>query len=300
MTLRIVAAAAVVITLAALSSVNWAQDKSGDLKIQEWKLQEAKVAVEAQKAAVKEAARASALAVTAANDAQIRVRKFLPAAFAQTRHLTALQEVAERYSNSDDEQEKAQSLKKLRELTSQYFEEDMEIRQKELLDIQKRLEKLRAQLDRRRAKKDEIVDLQVKVAINEAEGLGFTSAPRENFKFDIRVPTPVMIPDDLGPPRVEVAVPSPPSPPADSPFGAGPVMLGMGAKGEAVRLLQTTLNESVEPSPNLNVDGDFGPETEKAVRQFQAKHNLEESGVVDDATRKKLDLPAELPPFIKN
>jgi D-alanyl-D-alanine carboxypeptidase (penicillin-binding protein 5/6) len=74
--------------------------------------------------------------------------------------------------------------------------------------------------------------------------------------------------------------------------------LGYGAKGDAVRLLQETLNEKMVPSPELSVDGDFGPETDRALKVFQAENDLEETGVVDDATSKKLELPAELPPFI--
>ncbi len=64
--------------------------------------------------------------------------------------------------------------------------------------------------------------------------------------------------------------------------------------------MQKTLNRKLEPSPNLDVDGDFGPKTDKALKDFQAEHDLEETGVVDDATREKLGLPAELPPFIAN
>jgi hypothetical protein len=187
----------------------------------------------------------------------------------------------------------------------------MAVRKKELADIESRLEKLRAQLERRRAKKDEIVDLQVKVAINEAEGLGFTSAPRNNFNFDVRVPEPVVF--AAAPAKVDVLVRNPMSsdmipPPLPVEAPAPTIIeaeivemtLGLGAKGDAVRLLQKALNNSLDPSPGLNIDGDFGPETDKAVRLFQSEHDLEESGVVDEATKKKLDLPAELPPFIKN
>ena len=49
----------------------------------------------------------------------------------------------------------------------------MSEREKELAKIEERLTNLRELLERRRTKKQEILDLQAKVALNEAEGLGF-------------------------------------------------------------------------------------------------------------------------------
>ena len=46
-------------------------------------------------------------------------------------------------------------------------------REHELTQIEERLTKLRELLERRRKKKQEIIELQTKVALNEAEGLGF-------------------------------------------------------------------------------------------------------------------------------
>lgn len=313
MKVRNVAAAILVMCLGTTwSSLSWAQESSPSPtpEANERNMRELKRAVEVQKAAAKEAASAAAQAAKAARSEEIRIRKIFPAAFGLPRHLTQIQEAAERYVNSKDEHQKEQALQQLHDLTSQYFEEDMETRQKELQDIQARLQKLRSQLDRRRAKKDEIVELQVKVAINEAEGLGFTSAPRENVNFDFGAPAPMIIPregpfdvltttlsSDIvpAPARIEVKVPTPPSPPLNELR-----LLGVGAKGDAVRLLQKVLNDNLDPSPSLNIDGDFGPETEKAVRAFQAEHDLEATGVVDEATREELDLPANLPEFIKN
>ncbi|MEZ5361299.1 MAG: peptidoglycan-binding domain-containing protein [Bryobacterales bacterium] len=39
-----------------------------------------------------------------------------------------------------------------------------------------------------------------------------------------------------------------------------------------------------------NVDGVMGPNTEEAIREFQAKHKLAQTGELDAKTRKKLDL----------
>jgi serine-type D-Ala-D-Ala carboxypeptidase (penicillin-binding protein 5/6) len=61
-----------------------------------------------------------------------------------------------------------------------------------------------------------------------------------------------------------------------------------GSLGEMVEALQRTLNVRSEPSPKLSTDGDFGPATEAAVKAFQRKNNLPETGIVDQATWQKL------------
>lgn len=74
---------------------------------------------------------------------------------------------------ADDDSRRTEVIDDLEALLHQFFDRDMERRQGELTKIEQRLEKLRAQLDRRREKKQEIVDLQLKVILNEADGLGF-------------------------------------------------------------------------------------------------------------------------------
>ncbi|MCI0332274.1 MAG: serine hydrolase [Planctomycetes bacterium] len=64
--------------------------------------------------------------------------------------------------------------------------------------------------------------------------------------------------------------------------------LQMGADGELVIALQRTLNARIEPSPGIGVDGDFGPETEGAVKKFQTQEGLKATGVVDSETWKAL------------
>lgn len=63
--------------------------------------------------------------------------------------------------------------------------------------------------------------------------------------------------------------------------------LRRGDQGDAVRLLQSKLNEH---GARLKLDGDFGDNTDKAVRQFQQKHGLTTDGVVGLKTRKALGL----------
>ncbi|HVT29879.1 MAG TPA: peptidoglycan-binding protein [Lacipirellulaceae bacterium] len=62
-----------------------------------------------------------------------------------------------------------------------------------------------------------------------------------------------------------------------------------GATGDLVEVLQRALNARTHPSPNIRVDGDFGPNTEAAVKRFQLQAGLVSApGVVDDATWKAL------------
>jgi D-alanyl-D-alanine carboxypeptidase (penicillin-binding protein 5/6) len=60
-------------------------------------------------------------------------------------------------------------------------------------------------------------------------------------------------------------------------------VLKQGAAGPLVESLQRTLNAR-SPSPELSVDGDFGPATAAAVRAFQQQHKLEATGEVDAQT----------------
>lgn len=58
-------------------------------------------------------------------------------------------------------------------------------------------------------------------------------------------------------------------------------MLRKGDRGKSVKQLQKLLK--------ISVDGNFGPQTEKAVREFQVKHGLTPDGLVGPKTWKELD-----------
>ena len=62
--------------------------------------------------------------------------------------------------------------------------------------------------------------------------------------------------------------------------------LTKGSKGQAVKDLQTALNRA---GCNLDVDGNFGPATDKAVRDFQALYELEVDGKAGPKTMAKLE-----------
>src|SRR5262245_33112468 len=81
--------------------------------------------------------------------------------------------------DATEEAKKTEITKKLETAVTKFFDEDQKAREAELTKLEERLKKLRAQLDRRSKAKADIIQLQLKVLVNEAEGLGFsgTSVP---------------------------------------------------------------------------------------------------------------------------
>ena len=67
-----------------------------------------------------------------------------------------------------------------------------------------------------------------------------------------------------------------------------PQELKLGANGPLVEALQTALNQKLNPSPNLSVDGDFGGMTEQAVARFRRENGLDAVGFVDSKVWDKL------------
>jgi len=64
--------------------------------------------------------------------------------------------------------------------------------------------------------------------------------------------------------------------------------LKKGVEGQLVQALQRTLNARAIPSPNLSVDGDFGPATEAALKAFQQAKQLAVTGIANVETLKAL------------
>ncbi len=64
-------------------------------------------------------------------------------------------------------------------------------------------------------------------------------------------------------------------------------------KPSKVKELQNLLMQSGYPLPRYGADGDFGSETENAVKQFQADHGLPVTGIVDEETWNRLLSPDE-------
>lgn len=84
-----------------------------------------------------------------------------------------IQKAAKALHEAKDANAKEAADKKLTALLDEYFDEDMKRREEELASIEERLKNLRAVLEKRRAKQSEIVELQKKVLLNEADDLGF-------------------------------------------------------------------------------------------------------------------------------
>jgi D-alanyl-D-alanine carboxypeptidase (penicillin-binding protein 5/6) len=82
-----------------------------------------------------------------------------------------------------------------------------------------------------------------------------------------------------------------------SPLPLQHMRLAVGSVGPWVQTLQRTLNQRLEPSPDLTTDGDFGPMTQRAVIAFQSSLGLPETGTVDSATWKALGslITADMP-----
>jgi serine-type D-Ala-D-Ala carboxypeptidase (penicillin-binding protein 5/6) len=72
--------------------------------------------------------------------------------------------------------------------------------------------------------------------------------------------------------------------PQEKVAGANLPALKQGDTGRAVEDLQRRLNARLEPSPELDVDGDFGAGTRTALMRFQRSKGLQPSGVADAKT----------------
>jgi N-acetylmuramoyl-L-alanine amidase len=66
-------------------------------------------------------------------------------------------------------------------------------------------------------------------------------------------------------------------------------LLRRGDKGPAVKELQQKLIKAGEKLPRYGADGDFGAETEQAVKAFQARHGLAVDGIAGPKTMAKLN-----------
>lgn len=90
--------------------------------------------------------------------------------------LSEIEQLMIQLRDADDDAKKANVTKKLEAAVDKLFDEDLKNRETEWTKLEERLTKLRAQLDRRRKAKAEIIQLQIKVMVNEADGLGFSGA----------------------------------------------------------------------------------------------------------------------------
>jgi hypothetical protein len=98
------------------------------------------------------------------------------AVFTVQRREPSLQEAAAAVHHAKDDEARSAASERLQQLLHRTFDADMQRREQELARIEQRLQTLREQHARRQEKKDEIIELQTRVLLNEAEGLGFHSS----------------------------------------------------------------------------------------------------------------------------
>ena len=82
--------------------------------------------------------------------------------------------LAKAWEKAEDEDERDEVRKKVHKFLSGQFDTDMKRREKELEKVEARLNKLRKQLDKRVANKDDIVELQLKQLTMSWDGLGWS------------------------------------------------------------------------------------------------------------------------------
>lgn len=89
--------------------------------------------------------------------------------------MNEIREAREKLRNAKTEEDETAAVKELETALGTYFDGDLEQRRKELEDVREELKQLDARLKKRTEAKAEIIALQLKMFINEANGLGFFS-----------------------------------------------------------------------------------------------------------------------------
>lgn len=150
--------------------------------------------------------------------------------------LQRLHSVRERLARGENEEAQQEAL---RDALNDYFEVDLQERERQLDAIRKKLQMMEEKLETRRQSQQEVVDLQYRLLVNEVKGLGFfapgDSARRRPLSTDpfgppagspnpfggpAREPRPRL---DPAPDELEVTAPAPrvappqPAPPRDRP-----------------------------------------------------------------------------------
>jgi hypothetical protein len=127
----------------------------------------------------------------------------------------SLQQAAAAVRAAKDDAGRTTAQEQLQKLLNETFDADMKRRELELTKLEQRVEALRQQATRRQAKKADIIELQTRVLLNEADGLGFYSGGEKNSLnlvpagefYGGMAPMPAGLPGQ--PPLSDVARPTP-------------------------------------------------------------------------------------------
>lgn len=98
-----------------------------------------------------------------------------PISPADAENAEAIRKAIAKLRAAKDENERDTAATSLTKLLETAFDRDYERRNKELLQLEARVTKLRAQMDRRKKSRDDIIQVRVKSLLYEAEGIGFTA-----------------------------------------------------------------------------------------------------------------------------
>jgi putative chitinase len=114
---------------------------------------------------------------------------------------------------------------------------------------------------------------------------GFADRKTYLAKAKTVIPKSILLADTVTPttpPKVDLAAPATPSMPSTPPVI---IVAQRGNKSPYVGDIQNLL---IRKGATITSDGDFGPKTEQAVKDFQAKNGLEITGSIDTNTLNKL------------
>jgi hypothetical protein len=130
----------------------------------------------------------------------------------------ALEQAVGSLKSAKSDAEKTNATNEISKILEKWFKRDLERREKQIAEIEARVKKLQEQIAKRKKAKDEIINLQVKTIVNEAEGLGFPGS----FGHESDVNPPARHMRTPGPSFSEwsetpLAIPRSGSPPAETP-----------------------------------------------------------------------------------
>lgn len=84
-----------------------------------------------------------------------------------------LQKAVKALRAAKDDAAKSKAKANVTKLLGTVFDADLKSREMQIADIEARVKELKSILDKRRTARDRVIDLQIKVLLNEADGLGF-------------------------------------------------------------------------------------------------------------------------------
>jgi hypothetical protein len=117
------------------------------------------------------------------------------------------EELVSRYSEASDDEQRQKIKAQLAELVARQFNLQQRIREDEVAQIEARVKKLRALIEKRKAAQQSIIENRLDQLLREAEGLGWTPPAERDQRVRYIRPTQLYSGAGAAPP---VAIPAPP------------------------------------------------------------------------------------------